>query len=91
MLKNDCAWISLKPEIDVGAVDAVDVDDVDGFLEIARLLLALVLVGAYPLAIAVNAWAVLALVLMLTVLVVVLLIWVWGCIESADADFWWSA
>lgn len=41
-------WISLKPEIEVGAVDVVEVEDVDGFLEIARLLLTLLELGAKP-------------------------------------------
>ena len=83
--------MSLNPETDVGAVDAVDVDDVDGFLEIARLLLALVLLGANAFAIVVYTLAVLLSVLVLAMLAVVLLFWVEGCTESADADFWWSA
>lgn len=36
----------------MGAVDVVEVEDVDGFLEIARLLLTLLELGANPFAIA---------------------------------------
>lgn len=54
--------MSLKPETEVGAVDVVEVEDVEGFLEIARLLLTL---GGNPFAIAEDELLFVVLVLLL--------------------------
>lgn len=54
--------MSLKPETEVGAVDVVEAEDVEGFLEIARLLLTL---GGKPFAIAEDELLFVVLVLLL--------------------------